>query len=102
MAIFIEYPVLALAIGIVLTDFDHLHQLGTDPLAAIGGALAGVIDGYGAMFSGAIGDPARIGTAIQSGRSIVRSSARHFARKTVSDVVLTCTTPRPGRSGSMA
>jgi general nucleoside transport system permease protein len=57
------------AVVIVLTDFDHLQQLGTDPLAAIGGALAGVVDGYGAMFSGAIGDPARIATAIQSGDS---------------------------------
>ena len=33
------------AIVIVLTDFEHLQQIGTDPLAAIGGALAGVIDG---------------------------------------------------------
>ena len=55
------------AIIIVLTDFDHLRQISTDPLAAIGGALRGVVDGYGAMFSGAIGDPARIATAIQSG-----------------------------------
>ena len=67
-------PVLALvtafvlgAIVIVLTDFEHLGQLGTDPVAAIGGALAGVIDGYGAMFGGAIGNPDRIVAAIQSG-----------------------------------
>ena len=55
------------AVIIVLTDFEHLGQIGNDPLAAIGGALAGVVDGYGAMFSGAIGDPRRIVTAIQSG-----------------------------------
>ena len=55
------------AIVIVLTDFEHLQQIGTDPLAAIGGALAGVIDGYPALVSGAIGDPGRIVAAIQSG-----------------------------------
>ena len=57
------------AIVIVLTDFEHLRQIGTDPLAAIGGALAGVVDGYRAMFSGAIGDPGRIVAAIQSGNA---------------------------------
>jgi ABC-type uncharacterized transport system permease subunit len=55
------------ALVIVLTDFEHLRQLGTDPLAAIGGALSGVIDGYPALFSGAIGDPGRIASAVQSG-----------------------------------
>ena len=55
------------AIVIVLTDIEHLGQLGTDPLAAIGGALASVVDGYGAMFAGAIGNPSRIVAAIQSG-----------------------------------
>ena len=55
------------AVVIVLTDFEHLQQIGTDPLAAIGGALAGVIEGYPALVSGAIGDPGRIVAAIQSG-----------------------------------
>ena len=55
------------AVVIVLTDFEHLQQIGSDPLAAIGGALAGVIDGYPAIVSGAIGDPGRIVAAIQSG-----------------------------------
>ena len=32
------------AILIVLTDVDHLQQIGTDPVAAIGGALAGNLD----------------------------------------------------------
>jgi simple sugar transport system permease protein len=55
------------AIVIVLTDFEHLQHLGSDPVAALGGAVRGVVDGYGAMFSGAIGDPARILGAIGSG-----------------------------------
>jgi general nucleoside transport system permease protein len=52
---------------IILTDFEHLSQIGTDPLAAIGGAVGGVINGYGAMLAGALGDPARILTALQGG-----------------------------------
>ena len=57
------------AILIVLTDFEHLQRLGSDPLAALTGAIGGVFDGYGAMFAGAIGDPGRILAAIQSGHS---------------------------------
>ena len=57
------------AIVIVLTDVDHLQQIGTDPLAAIGGALSGVIEGYPAMVFGALGDPGRIVAAIQSGEA---------------------------------
>ena len=67
-------PVLALitafilgAIAIVLTDVDHLQHIGTDPVGAIGGALGVVVNGYGAMLSGAIGDPGRIVAAIQTG-----------------------------------
>ena len=51
----------------MLTDFEHLRQIPADPLAAIGGALADMFDGYAAMLSGAIGDPGRIVAAIQSG-----------------------------------
>jgi general nucleoside transport system permease protein len=54
------------AILIVLTDFEQLRRVGTDPGAAIGGAIGGVFMGYGAMLSGAIGDPARIVAAIQT------------------------------------
>lgn len=57
------------AIVIVLTDVEHLRLLGTDPLAAIGGALAGVFEGYPAIVAGAIGDPARIATAIGTGNA---------------------------------
>ena len=55
------------AVVIVLTDVEHLRLLGTDPLAAIGGAVGGVIDGYPAMFGGAIGDPDRIAAALRTG-----------------------------------
>lgn len=55
------------AVVIVLTDLEHLAQLGTDPVGAILGAIGGVGRGYGAMLSGAFGDPARVVTAIQSG-----------------------------------
>jgi general nucleoside transport system permease protein len=52
---------------IILTDFEHLSELGTDPGGAIGGLLGGVLSAYGAMLTGAVGDPGRILTAIQSG-----------------------------------
>lgn len=55
------------AVVIILTDFEHLSQIGTDPVAAIGGAVGGVLDAYGALISGALGDPARIVTAFQTG-----------------------------------
>jgi ABC-type uncharacterized transport system permease subunit len=55
------------AVVIVLTDFTNLSKLGSDPLAGIGGALGGVVAGYGAMLAGAFGDPARILAAIQTG-----------------------------------
>jgi ABC-type uncharacterized transport system permease subunit len=55
------------AIVIVLTDLEHLSQLGSDPAGAILGAIGGVGRGYGAMLAGAFGDPGRIVNAIQSG-----------------------------------
>jgi ABC-type uncharacterized transport system permease subunit len=75
-------PVLALvtaffvgAVLLILTDFDHLALLGTDPLGAIGGAIDLVIRGYGAMLTGSIGDLSRLATAIGSGaeRDIARA-----------------------------
>jgi ABC-type uncharacterized transport system permease subunit len=60
----------ALIVGglvIVVTDLKHLSQLGTDPIGAIGGAIGGVFDGYGSMLTGALGDPNRISTALQTG-----------------------------------
>ena len=56
------------AVVIVLTDFENLSRLGEDPVGAITGALGGVVAGYGAMLSGAFGDPVRILAAIESGQ----------------------------------
>jgi len=73
------------AIVIVLTDLEHLEHLGTDPAAALGGAIAGVVEGYGAMFSGAIGDPGRIVVAIQSGNPTdIANAIRPMAESLVS------------------
>lgn len=55
------------AVLIILTDFEHLALLGSDPGAALGGALGTAIEGYGAIVSGALGDPNRIATAIETG-----------------------------------
>jgi ABC-type uncharacterized transport system permease subunit len=55
------------AILIVLTDLEHLQDLGSDPVGALAGAIGVVFEGYGAMLSGAIGDPGRILIAFQSG-----------------------------------
>jgi ABC-type uncharacterized transport system permease subunit len=63
------------AVVIVLTDLEHLSQLGTDPVGAILGALGGIVRGYGAMLEGAFGDPARIVAAIQSGKPADVSTA---------------------------
>ncbi|HEY6570431.1 MAG TPA: ABC transporter permease [Candidatus Limnocylindrales bacterium] len=55
------------AIVIVLTDFENLSRLGTDPLGAIGGAFGGVVGAYGSLLAGAFGDPARIVAAFETG-----------------------------------
>lgn len=60
----------AFAIGaviIVITDFDHLSRVGSDPAAALGGAVDVVVRGYGAIITRAIGDPAKIAIALQTG-----------------------------------
>ena len=49
---------------ILITDFDNLSKLGTDPVGAIGGALAVIGQAYAAMLVGALGDPDRIAAAI--------------------------------------
>ena len=54
-------------IVIIITDFEHLSQLGTDPIGAVLGAIGGVLSGYGAMLAGAFGDPERIQEALRTG-----------------------------------
>ena len=56
-------------IVIILTDFDNLQKIGTDPLGTLGGAVQGVVAAYGAMLAGAFGDPGRILTASQTGNA---------------------------------
>ena len=55
------------SIFILITDFQNLQRLGTDPIGAIGSAAGGIIAAYQAMLVGAFGDPARIATALQGG-----------------------------------
>lgn len=81
------------AVLIVLTDFDNLTHIGTDPGAALGGAVGRVIDGYAAMLSGAIGDPGRIVTAIQSGSpSEIGSAIRPLTESllTATPIIFVC------------
>ncbi|HKF85061.1 MAG TPA: ABC transporter permease [Candidatus Limnocylindrales bacterium] len=49
---------------ILVTDFENLSKLGTDPAAALGGAFGTVVNAYGAMVVGALGDPARYSAAL--------------------------------------
>jgi general nucleoside transport system permease protein len=54
------------AIVIILTDFTNLANIGSDPAGALGGAVSGVLRGYGAMLTGAFGDPDKIGIALRT------------------------------------
>lgn len=54
------------AIVIILTDFENLSKIGADPVAALGGAVGGVFNGYGAMLTGAFGDPDRLRLALEN------------------------------------
>ncbi len=67
-------PVLAIvtsflvgAVLIVLTDVDHLRSIGDDPIGSLGGAVGALLRGYGAMLSGAVGDPGRVLVALRTG-----------------------------------
>ncbi len=55
------------SIFILITDFENLSKLGTDPLGALGGAFGTIIEAYRSMIVGAFGDPARIAAALQDG-----------------------------------
>src|SRR5450759_339297 len=52
------------SVFILVTDFQNLGKLGTDPVGAIMGALGNIGTAYYAMLVGALGDPARIGAAL--------------------------------------
>jgi general nucleoside transport system permease protein len=55
------------SIFILITDFENLQRLGSDPIGAIGSAAGGIIAAYQSMLAGAFGDPGRIATALQGG-----------------------------------
>jgi ABC-type uncharacterized transport system permease subunit len=77
------------AVVIVLTDFDHLSKIGSDPLGAIGGAIGGVGKAYGSMLSGAFGDPGRIATALQTGNATdIAKAIRPFTETLVAAMPL--------------
>jgi ABC-type uncharacterized transport system permease subunit len=52
------------SIVILLTDFENIAKLGTDPAGAISGALGNIGTAYYAMVVGAFGDPAKISAAL--------------------------------------
>ena len=52
------------SIFILITDFENLGRLGTDPVGAITGALGTIGTAYYAMVVGALGDPAKISAAL--------------------------------------
>jgi ABC-type uncharacterized transport system permease subunit len=51
------------SIFILITDFENLARLGSDPAGAVTGALGTIGNAYYAMLVGALGDPARIAAA---------------------------------------
>jgi ABC-type uncharacterized transport system permease subunit len=52
------------SIFILITDFDSMSKLGTDPVGAITSALGNIGNAYYAMVIGALGDPAKISAAL--------------------------------------
>ena len=52
------------SIFILITDFENLAKLGSDPAGALGGAVGTIGNAYYAMLVGALGDPARIAAAL--------------------------------------
>ena len=47
------------SIFILITDFENLSKLGTDPGGAIGGALGTIVNAYGSMAVGCHADATR-------------------------------------------
>ena len=52
------------AFVIVLTDFEIMGMWGSDPGAALGASWSSVMDSYGALLRGSIGDPVKLFSAI--------------------------------------
>ena len=52
------------SIFILITDFENLAKITTDPVAAIGGALGTIGEAYWSMVLGAFGDPAKFAAAL--------------------------------------
>ena len=52
------------SIFILITDFDALSKLGSDPAGAVGQAVSTVVNAYAAMILGAFGDPSKISAAL--------------------------------------
>jgi general nucleoside transport system permease protein len=52
------------AFVIVLTDFEVMGMWGSDPGAALGASWASVLESYGALLRGSIGDPGKLFSAI--------------------------------------
>ena len=55
------------SIVIVLTDVENLQRIGTEPGAALAALIGGVLEAYGAIVAGAIGDPGQVVASIQGG-----------------------------------
>jgi ABC-type uncharacterized transport system permease subunit len=63
------------SIFLLITDFDNLKKLGTDPGGAISGAFGNIGAAYGAMIVGAFGDPGKIVAALGNGDPKTMASA---------------------------
>jgi simple sugar transport system permease protein len=74
---------------IILTDVENLSHFGSDPLGTIGNAIGGVVKAYGAMLTGAFGDPERFGTALQTGTPrTIAAAIRPFSETLVATTPL--------------
>jgi general nucleoside transport system permease protein len=51
---------------IILTDFELLGLWASDPVAAVGASWSAVLDTYGALLRGSLGDPGRLFPALAS------------------------------------
>ena len=78
------------SIFLLITDFENLSKLGTDPAGAIGGAVATIGAAYSALLLGAFGDPANIAAAIGSGGDpkLIATAIRPFAETLVASTPL--------------